>query len=74
MVTPIHGWAVEDKTGILIRTVSDTRRAAIVNWLVTERRVMVFANYTDDLIERLWWEHKREADEVVVIEVRKRAT
>lgn len=48
------GWAVVDEAGnIDIRTVSDTRRAAIVNWLVTHG-TMVFNHTTDEQIEDLW--------------------
>ena len=43
--------AVNYRGEILIKTVSDTRRAAMVNWLVTEGRVMVFKDSTDAEIE-----------------------
>lgn len=51
------GWAVIDhqRRGIDVRTVSDTRRAAIVNWLVAEAGCMMISNaYSDDQIEKLW--------------------
>ena len=35
------GWAVIDDGKIKFRTVSDTRRAAMVNWLVTEHNCMI---------------------------------
>jgi hypothetical protein len=50
--TMTNGFAAVDFRGqILIKTVSETRRAAMVNWLVTEGRVMVFRDSTDAEIE-----------------------
>lgn len=47
-----NGFAAVDYRGkILIKTVSETRRAAMVNWLVTEGHVMVFKDSTDAEIE-----------------------
>jgi hypothetical protein len=40
-------------------TVSSTRRAAIVNWLVTDRRITVLADWTDDQIEVVWEGERR---------------
>lgn len=54
-----HGWAVISKDKIKVRTVSDTRRAAIVNWLVTERNILVRASWEDEDIERVWHENNR---------------
>lgn len=48
------GWGVVDRDGINIRTVSDTRRAAIINWLVTEARTMISNAHEDDHINALW--------------------
>lgn len=49
------GWAVLKGTGrVLIRTVSDTRRAAIVNFLVSECQQMVTSMHTDEDIENMW--------------------
>ena len=39
------------------RTVSETRRAAIVNWLVVSCGVPIFHTTTDAQIENLWNEH-----------------
>lgn len=49
-----QGWAVKDPKGINVKTVSDTRRAAVVNWLVVEKGVMVLNAATDREIEDLW--------------------
>ena len=49
-----EGYAITGPSGIDIRTVSDTRRAAIINWLVVQARHMIHATDTDEQIERLW--------------------
>lgn len=46
-----EGWAVADAGGILVRTVSPTRRGAIVNWLVSFCGVLVHSGWKDDMIE-----------------------
>lgn len=55
------GWGVVDHDGINIRTVSDTRRAAIINWLVTEARMMISNAHEDDHINALWDAQRGEA-------------
>lgn len=45
-------FAVKDATGILIKTVSDTERAAKVNWLFCYGRYMVTEAASDDQIAR----------------------
>lgn len=40
--------------GILIDTVSSTRRAALVNWLMVAAGVEVTMAWTDDMIEQAW--------------------
>ena len=44
-----------------VRTVSETRRAAIVNWLVVSCGCPVFNFTTDEEIERLWRGHSEGA-------------
>lgn len=58
------GWAVIDNGYILVRTVSDTRRAAIVNWLGTERNCFISIHMTDEQIERLWFQFRTAAVDV----------
>ena len=48
------GWAVVQKGELLVRTVSPTRRAALVNWLVVEAAVRVGADWNDARIEHAW--------------------
>lgn len=57
----IAGWAVVEGDLIRIRTVSDTQRAAMVNWLVAERGIYVHANMGDHAIELLFHRHKFDA-------------
>lgn len=50
------GWGVSDDRGLDIHTVAETRRAAIVNWLV-KARFLTRADHTDEDIEYLWMRH-----------------
>lgn len=54
---PIYGteaWAVISKDGeIWVDTVSSSRRAALVNWLVTDRFIAL-GPCTDEQIEKMW--------------------
>lgn len=54
--TRAEGWAViNPATGSLdVATVSPTRRSAIINWLVRERRIMIYQHDSDEKIEALW--------------------
>lgn len=56
------GFAAIDGGQINIKTVSDTRRAAMINWLVTERNVMIYNAMTDEHVERLWFHFRGTAD------------
>lgn len=47
-------FAVIANEKIDVRTVSDTRRAAIVNWLVVDRGCPIFNSDTDEQIDHLW--------------------
>lgn len=53
------GWAVSDNSAIIVNTVSDTRRAAIVNWLVAGKNVMVYSETTDEQIDVMWNRYSR---------------
>lgn len=64
-----EGWAVVSDKGIAVRTISDTRRAAIVNWLVTARSMMVASFDTDETIEA-WWQQMRGDTRVVQVTIR----
>ena len=61
------GWAVIENGEINVRSVSPTRRAAIVNFIATDRGVMHRARHTDALIEDVWQKLKGDAD---VFEIR----
>ena len=60
------GWAVTENGTLKIRTVSDTRRAAIVNFLCTERHVLVLDDATDRQIEDKWQELRGKAEVLAV--------
>jgi methyl coenzyme M reductase beta subunit len=64
--SPARGYAVIEQGQIDIRSVSPTRRAAIVNWLVTAKRLVATHNTTDEQIERAWQAHKGGAEAVIV--------
>lgn len=65
-VPAVSGWAVIDGVEILVRTVMDTRRAAIVNYLVVHREIQVKQSWTDADIETAWAVHCGEARVVPV--------
>lgn len=51
-----EGWAVMGLHAgrIFVKTVSETRRGAIVNFLVTECKMLVLNRHTDADIEAMW--------------------
>lgn len=53
-----NGWAVVEDGEIAVDTVSPKRRAAIVNWLYTRRKVMVMNYHSDEEIDKFWQEFK----------------
>ena len=63
-----EGYAVILGDEIDVRTVSPTRRAAIVNWLVVNRRVPILNSTTDEQIEQLWNKHGGDAT-VAAVEI-----
>lgn len=50
---PVTGYAAKDDTGILIRTVTDSRIGAMVNWLCTYGGLMV-GQIGDEAVEELF--------------------
>ncbi len=60
-VKTVEGFAVVQNTVIDIKTVSPTRRAAIVNWIVTRKGAMIYQQTTDEEIEDLWERHRGDA-------------
>lgn len=54
-MTKATGWAVvASGARIFVRSISETRRAAIVNWLVTEKHQFITNFHDDDDIEEMW--------------------
>lgn len=61
MNNPAKAWAVCAPLGYpLVNTVSSTRRGAVVNWLVTDAKIMVWATASDQQIEAMWKRHSPE--------------
>lgn len=63
-----EGWGVVDDEGLKVCTVSDTRRAAIVNWLVLEANRCIFRGHTDEQIEAMW-DHDRGDSRVTRVKI-----
>lgn len=61
-------FAVVADEKINVRTVSDTRRAAIVNWLVVDCNCLILRTDTDEQIEHLW-EQERGNASVAAVEI-----
>lgn len=61
-----RGWAVVDGGEIVVESVSPTRRAAIVNWLFTARRVLITVIHTAEEIEQEWAAFRGGAEVVQV--------
>ena len=51
---------------VQVATVARTRRAAIVNWLATDKDIMALAECPDDVLEKLWKTLRDDADVVEV--------
>ncbi len=56
-----EGWAVVDDKGINVRTVSESRRAAIINWLVVEAQLHILNAHTDEQVDAMWNAHRGSA-------------
>lgn len=65
------GYAINEVggEGILVDTVHTSRRAAIVNWLVTRKDTMVTADRDDDWIEFMWKHLRDERTYCIKIEI-----
>jgi hypothetical protein len=63
-----HGWAVVDQHGINVRSVSPTRRAAIINWLVANCGMAVWSGASDAVIET-WWRDRAGSAGASVVQV-----
>lgn len=62
------GFAIMTDGAIDMRTVCESRRSAVVNWLVASAGIFVFKWHTDACIEKMWREHCG-ASEVVHVRV-----
>ena len=55
-------WAIVDGRGIDVRTVSDTKVAAWVNWLCVTGKVLVSRGTSDQRVQDLWEMHRGDAE------------
>ena len=60
------GFAVIEETGLDVRSVSPTRRAAIVNWLVTRTHRFISTSTSDEQIDAMWDVERGDAKVVAV--------
>jgi hypothetical protein len=49
-----EGYAIVEDGKIDVRTVSPTRRTAIINFLVVSRHCIIRNDHSDEYIERVW--------------------
>jgi hypothetical protein len=56
-----EGWGVVDQNGINMKSVSETRRAALINWLAATNRAYITNVLTDDALNALWEERRGNA-------------
>ncbi len=64
-------YAVVTENGTEIATVSETQRAAKVNWLVVACRIHISRTHSDNDIDQLWNQHHGEA-RITGVEVSRR--
>lgn len=68
MTTSAKGYAVLKNGDINVRTVSPTPIAAMVNWLITDARILIIHGTPEEEIRRVW-EKYREGAELVAVTV-----
>lgn len=62
-----EAWATVGNLGVIVNTVADTRRGAIVNYLYTYEREIITNSWTDQDIEAAW--ANRQVQGVIVTQV-----
>jgi len=62
MIRPVEGYAVRTPLGIDVKTVSPTKRAAQVNWLVACAGIMVSNSATTEQIDSLFEAKTQDTD------------
>ena len=71
-IKPGFGWVTVNSAGVMdVRTLSETHRAVMVNWLVT-RGTMIWASHTDEEIERMFY--AKSNDVIVAVDIIARQT
>jgi hypothetical protein len=54
-------WGVVAQNGISMKSVSETRRAALINWLEATDRAHITNVLTDDALNAIWEERRGDA-------------
>ena len=62
MIPTAHGFAVIAAGKIEVATIQDSRIGAIVNWLITNKKIVVMAGVDDAMIETAWQRFKGDAE------------
>ena len=65
------GYAISVAGDIDIKTVSPTPRGALVNFLATEREILITNSWTDERIRQAWDMLARPGEQLVMVEIRR---
>jgi hypothetical protein len=69
MVERARGWAVRQGPELVVQTVTESRRGAIINWLCTRGGMRIPSNtVTDEQVEAVWLSAIAQTD-IEVLEV-----
>jgi hypothetical protein len=69
MTKEFKGFCIQDRTGeLLVHTLMDTERGAMVNWLFTKFRLPIYDDMSDEIIKRLF-EPRSQNEGVRVVQV-----
>lgn len=56
-----EAWGVVDHNGLNVRTISNSRKAAVINWLVVEAGRFISTSHSDEHINAMWDAERGEA-------------
>lgn len=73
-MTPVDGYAVVVGGQISARTVSPSRRAAIVNYLVVHARLLITSRTTDTEIDWMWQQRRDVNAELIEVTINPKGT
>lgn len=64
----ISAYAVAVRGEIIVKTVSESRCGALINWLYAEAHILVTNKWTAQMVEKAW-EFVRESDDFPGVEI-----